>query len=371
MAVLLAIAGALLIMVLERRLWKRYWSRGLSAEIFFDRREVQEGDTCFLTEIITNRKTLPLPVLQVKFRIGREIQFLDEENTNRTDLSYRKDVFCMLPYQKVTRKMRLSCTKRGYYSIEEANLVTVNILHTQLLAETAPCFTELYVCPGRSGVRGLEIPFSHMMGECLINRFLYEDPFEFRGIRPYSTTDSMKKINWSASAKTGELKVNQYHDTSQQEVTLLLNLESEGTRVYDALREESIRMIRTLTEWFAGKGIPVRFLSNGKDAVTGEPVCSDFGSGSSHALACRRLLARIDLSKGQEDFVNTLERFRGEGGGLWILVSTSQKETLQKEASLCQTGNGGFAQWIAPIHPDMKRKISLPGVETFYFEVEV
>ena len=263
MAVLLAIAGALLIMLLERWLWKRYWSRGLLAEIFFDRREVQEGDTCLLTEAVTNRKFLPLPVLQVKFRMGREIRFLDTENTNRTDLSYRKDVFCMLPYQKVTRRMQVECTKRGYFSIQEANLVTMNLLHTQLLAETVPCSAELYVCPGRSAVKGLEIPFSHMMGQCLINRFLYEDPFEFRGIRPYETTDSMKKINWNASAKTGELKVNQYHDTSQQEVTLLLNLESEGTRVYDILREESIRMIRTLTEWFAGRGIPVRILTEG------------------------------------------------------------------------------------------------------------
>ena len=54
----------------------------------------------------------------------------------------------------------------------------MNLLHTQLLAKTVPCAAELYVCPGRSAVKGLEIPFSHMMGECLINRFLYEDPFE-------------------------------------------------------------------------------------------------------------------------------------------------------------------------------------------------
>ena len=116
MAVLLAIAGALLIMLLERRLWKRYWGRGLSSEISFDRREVQEGDSCFLTEIVTNRKFLPLPVLQVKFRMGREIRFLDTENTNRTDLSYRKDVFCMLPYQKVTRRMQVECTCLLYTS---------------------------------------------------------------------------------------------------------------------------------------------------------------------------------------------------------------------------------------------------------------
>ena len=45
---------------------------------------------------------------------------------------------------------------------------------------------------------------------------------------------------------------------------MLLNLESEGTRVYDILREESIRMIRTLTEWFAGRGnLSAFFLTEG------------------------------------------------------------------------------------------------------------
>ena len=370
MAVVLAIAGAFLVMLLQRFIWKRFWSRGLSAQVEFDRGAVTEGEQCQLTETVTNRKWMPLPIVQVKFRMGRAIHFLDTHNTATTDLSYRNDIFCMLPYQKITRKMQVECQKRGYYTISSLDLVTMNLLHSQLLARPEECFTQLYVYPQRSRIKGLEIPFSHMMGQCLVNRFLYEDPFEFRGIRPYASTDNMKKINWGASAKTGELKVNQFHDTSQQEVTLLLNLESEGTRVYDKLREESIRIARTFTEWLAAKGVPVRILSNGRDTVTGASVQCSFGSGASHALACQKLLARIDLSKNPEPFTAVLERFRQEGGGLWMMISTSQKEAVQQLAARCKAGDSA-AQWICPLHPDMEHKIALPGVEATYFRVEV
>ena len=43
MAVVLAIAGAFLVMLLQRFIWKRFWSRGLSAQVEFDRGAVTEG----------------------------------------------------------------------------------------------------------------------------------------------------------------------------------------------------------------------------------------------------------------------------------------------------------------------------------------
>ena len=36
-----------------------------------------------------------------------------------------------------------------------------------------------------------------------------EDPFEYRGIREYQPYDDMRSVNWKATAKTGDLKVNQ------------------------------------------------------------------------------------------------------------------------------------------------------------------
>ena len=45
----------------------------------------------------------------------------------------------------------------------------------------------------------------------------------------------MNLINWKASAKTGQLMVNQYNETTSPSVCILLNLESEGMLRYDVI----------------------------------------------------------------------------------------------------------------------------------------
>ena len=46
-----------------------------------------------LTEVITNRKKLPLPVLEVGFHTRKELVFRDTENTNVSDYVYKRDIF--------------------------------------------------------------------------------------------------------------------------------------------------------------------------------------------------------------------------------------------------------------------------------------
>ena len=80
-------------------------------------------------------------------------------------------------------------------------------------------------------------PFSHpdfkrslkqLNGEVLTKRHLLEDPFEYRGIRDYQPQDDLKSINWKATARTGDLKVNQKNYTSQKSVRIFVNLEDTG-----------------------------------------------------------------------------------------------------------------------------------------------
>ena len=61
-----------------------------------------------------------------------------------------------------------------------------------------------------------------MLGIMQCSRHLYEDPFTFRGIREYTTSDPMKTINWKASARTGGLMVNTFDSVMTQKVMLYL-----------------------------------------------------------------------------------------------------------------------------------------------------
>lgn len=87
--------------------------------------------------------------------------------------------------------------------------------------------TYLYVYPRYLNIDCLDVPFRKMIGTMTSRQFLYEDPFEFRGIRDYTSTDPMNSVNWTASARTGELMVNVHDSTSSQEAIIILNLKQK------------------------------------------------------------------------------------------------------------------------------------------------
>ena len=86
---------------------------------------VYEGETTEITEEVVNDKGFPLPALEIRFALDRNLSYLREsaENASLSDKNYRRDVFSLFSRQKKIRTFALSCEKRGYYRIDEAELV--------------------------------------------------------------------------------------------------------------------------------------------------------------------------------------------------------------------------------------------------------
>ena len=101
------------------------------------------------------------------------------------------------------------------------------------------------------------------MGAVEKNTYLNPDIFEFRGIREYDTHDTMNMINWKASARTGQLMVNQYKETMCQSVCILANVEPEGMLKQELLSETTISMASGLAQYLISQKINVSLISNG------------------------------------------------------------------------------------------------------------
>lgn len=340
-------------------LYRRFWDRELTVEVLFSQREVEEGQRLFLREKVANRKWLPLPALMIKFEMDRNIICLDGTNTSVTDKQYRSDWIAMMPYKRVTRSIEVEGSKRGYYSIDEVRLATADILFRNRLSKSVANRARLYVYPSRSKFFGLSEIFCRMYGECLLNRQIQEDSMEFMGIRDYVQTDSMRRINWAASARTGSLKVNQYHDSSSQRLTIFLNVSQTGILRYYDLIEESIRICRNFIEEFVHKGIPVRIVSNGVDKVTKQEIVIQEGAGLSHIDSCLKELARMDIYAPTRSMAELIQEQslqknnQSSNGEVSLLISAEQSAELG-EAYLNFAGEKGSANWLIPIHESMK-----------------
>ena len=351
MKMIAALIGALLIYGLQKILYRRFWNKNLTIDLHLSDHKAVEGDWLYLIEAITNRKLLPLPVLKLKYITSRNLLFPDTRLTETTDHTYRSDLFSLMMYQKLTRSIPFQCTKRGYYTIDKIILVCNDILLQSELVSEADCKLHLYVYPKTIEFSQLPIPFQSLLGTVLTKRLLFEDPFEFKSIRPYQSYDTMKTINWKASAKTGSLMVNVHNHTASMHIKILLNLEGDTLRKSEELEEEAIRLTATLATHFIEQKVPTSLYTNALDVISKEAVKTSAGSGPNHIRTINEALARIDTSETPPSFVSSLssELEASDLNEYLVLISSYQRKDLQDRLSLLARKKIDFI-WIIPVN---------------------
>ena len=356
------ILGAFLLFYLQDRLYCRYWDKNLSVSLEFSRKAAVEGEECELCERVENRKLLPLPALKVKFQVSRELQFEDEEGVSSvTDQYYRNDVLSVRPFMRHVRRLRFRCKKRGYYWINGLDVVAGTLFLSGELPRSLESETRLYVYPRLWRSPEFSRLLQRLNGEILSRRHMLEDPFEFRGIREYSPWDTMRDINWKATARTGDLKVNMKNYTAQKAVRIFVNLEDGAVMRHEELLEASIRMAAGAAADFLAQGIRTSVYTNGPDIVTGELVGMEAASASWHMETINRGLARIDLSKRAPSFVRSLKEAalgQNEAAGtlFTVFISSDAQEDFQELLEECVRQGTDFC-WICPIMEHGEEKI--------------
>lgn len=371
MELILMALGACFLYVLQRVLYERFWKKGLTADAAFQGNPAVCGGEAYLLETVVNAKFLPLSILRVKFRIGRELEFVTGENSAVSDYTYRNDVFSVFPYQKITRKLRFYCRKRGYYEIKSLDLVSHDLFFSGHFIETLSLDSHLYVYPAAADCGRLNVPFQKMMGTCLSRSRLVTDPFELKGIREYQTYDSMRSVNWKATARTGALKVNVHESTASQNIFLFLNMDSDYPWASEALREEAISICGSFIDAFVSAGIPTGFSATastrrpksppssppGRERATSPGAWSAQPSPLRHSLTPFETLMREgSLEKKAEDC-------------LYIMISSCKRPELQTAyQEFCRYSPGSL--WIAPLRPEDEAVFSLcPAALTMKWEV--
>lgn len=372
MGILYLAAGAVFIYLLQAVLYKKLWNKNLTASVRFTQHAITEKEEGELCETIVNRKWLPLPMLRVKFEADRHLDFHQEGNVAVTDRCYKCDIFSVMMYQKIIRRLKFVANRRGLYTINQMYVDSTDLFMERHLSMEIACNSDIYVYPGQADARRLLLPFQKMMGELLTARHTYEDPFEFQGIRSYEPFDSMKDVNWKATARTGELRTNVHGHTVRQEVCLLLNLESESMMEYSDLKEESIRLANSLSGMFLSKGIPVRVISNAKDLISGEELSVSLAGGGQHLRVLRESLARLDLSQPVQEFGTLLKTNEAVPvkDVLHILISSSQRTPVCQEFKRLAAECPG-SLWLLPLYSWMDQKVmDTKDISVIRWEVE-
>ena len=309
------------LIALQNYVYNRLWDRGLSLDIKFSSKEAFEGDSLFLQEELSNNKFLPLPWVFVKFNVSRNLVFENEQRKNISDAHYQSDLFSIMMYQSIRRKMFFVCAKRGYYRLRNITITCSNLLYNRRFDKHVESFTELTVFPKLlDGYDDINLIYKNLDATMLSNSLINPDPFEFRGIREYQPTDPMRDINFKATAIAQQLMVNIHAPTSSKRLEIVLNLEYNRPYPEFELYEQAIRLAATITKKYIGKGVKLGLYTNGGDVVSIGNVTVAAGEGAGHMHKIFAALARIGLVFGAEHISPYLNNLQDDGESPVYLV---------------------------------------------------
>ena len=118
----------LLAVWLENVLYRKNAFKGLSYRCYLSRSQVFEGEEIELIEEIENRKWLPLPWFKSEITVSRWLEFAGAQSQLTDRQRFVPSFFMLKSYQRVSRRWKVRCLKRGEYSVEQIVLVTTDLL---------------------------------------------------------------------------------------------------------------------------------------------------------------------------------------------------------------------------------------------------
>ncbi len=366
MIYIIFIAVFSILLLLLDLLYIKNWKKGLEVGIVFEDDCLTEGDEGRIIETIVNDKNIPLPGAMISFEMDKSITYEERKNILVSDKIYRHDCTNIDSKSITERSFKVRYGHRGYYSIDGAEVRMYGITGNNKDIARFSFFSDVYVYPSRSVHVDAIALLTKITGEILKQRTFIEDPFEFKGIRDYTGTEPMNKINWAASAKEGHLMVNNYYDTTGKSVKMILDMTINNLWKENSKLEEIIRIARKYMENFVKNRIPVNIITNAL-ASDGSRIKFEVGLGNSFINDSLKKMSRIDLGMKPENMADMLGNMKAGRNELTILLSPNSSSILA-DAFNNYLGNEQ-GEWILPIMGENKPGVKNGKYNLTYVEV--
>lgn len=250
-----------------------WWSARALDEVAYRRRfhytRGFPGESTSVAVEVENRKLLPLSWLRVQDRWPKAVGPVDEAVLAPSHLpeeGYLTNIFSLRWFERTRRRYEIAFRKRGVYAVGPARLQSGDLFGMYTRSRTLPVEDRLVVYPEILSLPRVEAPTNDPLGERAARRRLYEDPTRPIGVRPYHPEDSLRRIHWPATARTGSLQVKVYQPTSGRVVVVCLNVATfarhwEGVDL--SLQERLVSTAATLARQGIEAGFQVGLVSNG------------------------------------------------------------------------------------------------------------
>lgn len=310
------------------RLWGKHLFDRVSLKRSLSESRAFIGETVSLTVELENRKALPLPWYEWRVGVSQQLamdgQKLAAAAMPGMSWLVRRGAIGWYERQRQTYTVR--AVQRGRHQLGPATMSSADLFGFFPGHYNDDDTTHLIVFPRVFDLPDLGFPADRPFGELKGASQVFEDPRRIAGIREYRPGDPMRRVDWKATARSGELRSRVYEPSGTRQLYVLLNIDTLEHSWEGYLRDELERSVSTaasLANWACDQRYAVGLLANGAFPGADRPIRLAPSSAPGQltrlleALAVVQPLTLSDLA----DSVNR-ERGRIPAGSTIILVAS-------------------------------------------------
>lgn len=335
---LFLVALAIFACVLLARLIRKLAVDRLHYERHFTDACVYEGDSTELVETIRNPTLFIVPFTDVGSYFYRGLAVDGKQPEKGMSLFLSR--YHLLPFETVTRRLRVECVKRGYYRLTSVFISRPG----EERHIDAPA--EIYVYPAVEPIAE-NVRSAYGMGEVLSRRKLICDPFTVSGVREYQPGDSFHTINFKASARlsaggNARFMVNRYEYCSNFKYYVYQNfhLPKNGDVSFDEYEqkmEEGLKLSASLVVRALDAGGVCAFSANPSTVDGGLKIEFPVRGGDVHKNDILREMSKIRAMDGAS-FASMLaaDIAKGIANSEVFIVTTYVDESISEQISVLE-----------------------------------
>lgn len=322
-------AGACTLLVvfqLTRALSNR-WADSLTVERTLTASELEIGDRFSVGLQLSNRAGFFIPWLFAEDILSKRA--ISQPHQALEISGQPAKLYCLAARQLALMTYHVRVLRRGYFQLGPTVIETGDLLglHRNYRIVSQPQF--VLVLPKLITLQGLNVTSRRPMGDLHVRDRAMEDPTQMVGIREYRAGDSLNRIHWRATARTGVLHTRIFQPTCIQGAMLVVDMhqQSNPDRNEPFRTDLAITAAASIAHTLYLMNQPFGLISNGRDAADRvralqasnsysdresvrektemvsqsdrlRPVVLDANRGPDHFAEMHRTLARLERTDG-------------------------------------------------------------------------
>jgi uncharacterized protein (DUF58 family) len=278
------------------------WSDHVFDKVRFERyipeNRAFAGEKLHMTLRLVNDKFLPIPWIEVRDLVPEELPSGEEHLspsgspgqlylTRSTHLSW---------YERVSWPLELDAPARGYYRFGPARFRSGDLFGFFPAEREDEDYTPVIVYPTTYELPDLGLPAERPFGERKGRERIFEDPGRIAGIRDYRPEDSLRRIDWKASARRQALQSRVYEPSSTLHMLIAVNvhtLEHSWEGYVPETLERVLSVAGSVARYGFEAGYAVGLVANGSFPTSDRPMRVPVGRRSDQLAHILEALAVI------------------------------------------------------------------------------